>query len=87
MSRIRFTSKAYPNVRVHFGLDCAGTQNAGYFVQLWLSDGDEPHLELDTRPGFTPRTASRGVILETLREHGCDQVYLSRIAMDLDPAG
>ena len=86
MSRLGFISKVLPDTKVYFGLDLAGTPFAGYFVSIFQDGDDEPLVELDTRPGFTPRAASRGVILDTLKEQGCPQIYLDRIAMDLDPA-
>ena len=85
MSRLSFNSEVLTDTKVYFGLDCAGTPFAGYFVTIHLDGDNEPLLELDTRPGFTPRAASRGVILDTLEKHGCPQIYLDLIAMDLDP--
>jgi len=87
MSRITFRSTLVPSYEITFGLDCPNTALAGYFLDIW-SDGEEwPYIELDTRPGFVPNPVSRGDILDTLKQHGCPEEYIHRIAMDLDPAG
>lgn len=89
MSRLSFTSKAMPSTKVCFGLDLAGTQYAGYWVQVWEDGKDEPIIDRDTRGYFdnSDSLCSRGEILDILNHHGCDEKYVHRIAMDLDPAG